>query len=605
MIPMPTAAPTFAQAQKALKQYFGYDEFHKTQEKAIRSVLAGKDTFVLMPTGGGKSICYQIPSLILPGTTIVVSPLIALMKDQVDGLRVNGISAHYINSSQEFSEQNKIIAEVLAGNVRILYVSAERLVSADFMQLLKKITPNLFAIDEAHCISAWGHDFRPDYTRLSMLRSQFPKVPIIALTATADELTRTDILSQLELDSPTQLVDSFDRANISLTVLPGQNRVAQITNFLSDKMHQSGIIYCLTRKETENLAEKLQSLGLHAASYHAGMSAAERSRIQRSFVQDKILIICATIAFGMGIDKSNVRWVIHYNMPKNIEGYYQEFGRAGRDSAPAQALLFYSYADVEKIQRFFIDRSQGDVQLAKLERMKEYAEGVICRRKILLRYFDETYKKNCQNCDVCNQPYPSLNGTEITHHALQLLKTTSAKQKLTTKEFVNLLMQKSDKVTYASWHFYIAQLKNLGLIRVQFSEDQSLQLTETGLQVLAEKKPVRLVTLDTYIERLEKMSKTTGGAVGGAKAKSRKKKKISADAFNNPLFEKLRELRAELARKQSIAAYMVFSDATLLQMANEKPKNKQEMLAISGVGEVKWERYGEEFVKILVGFKVT
>lgn len=592
---MATAAPTFAQAKKALKQYFGYDEFHKTQEKAIRSVLAGKDTFVLMPTGGGKSVCYQIPSLILPGTTIVVSPLIALMKDQVDGLRVNGISAHYINSSQEFSEQNEIIAEVLAGNVQILYVSAERLVSADFMQLLKKITPNLFAIDEAHCISAWGHDFRPDYTRLSMLRSQFPKVPIIALTATADELTRKDILSQLELDSPTQLVDSFDRANISLTVLPGQNRVAQIKDFLSDKMHQSGIIYCLTRKETESLAEKLQGLGLHAASYHAGMSAAERSRIQRSFVQDKILIICATIAFGMGIDKSNVRWVVHYNMPKNIEGYYQEFGRAGRDSAPAQALLFYSYADVEKIQRFFIDRSQGDVQLAKLDRMKEYAEGVICRRKILLRYFDEAYKKNCQNCDVCSQPYPTLNGTEITHYALQLLKTVSAKQKITTKEFVNLLMQKSDKVTYASWHFYISQMKNYGFIRVQFSEDQSLQLTETGLQVLVEKKPVKLVTLDTFIERQEKMS----GAAAGAKSKKRGKKKVPANAFNNPLFEKLREVRAEFAKKQSIAAYMVFSDATLLQMAEEKPKNKQEMLKISGVGEVKWERYGEAFVKAI------
>ncbi len=598
---MPKSQIDLTQAKEALKKNFGYDAFHPTQEKAISAVLAGKDTFVLMPTGGGKSMCYQIPALLLGGVTIVVSPLIALMKDQVDGLKVNGISAEYLNSSLDLSEQSEIVERLLAGEISILYVSAERLVSPDFSKLLKKIQPKLFAIDEAHCISSWGHDFRPDYTKLSHLKTMFPKVPIIALTATADHLTRQDIINQLELRKPQQFVDSFDRPNISLSVLPGQKRLERIQSFLADKRDQSGIIYCLTRKQTETIADKLKSLGLEVASYHAGLSSADRSRIQKSFVMDKTPIICATIAFGMGIDKSNVRWVIHYNMPKNIEGYYQEIGRAGRDSAPAQALLLYSYADVEMIKRFFIDSTETGVQLAKIERMKEFAEGVICRRKILLNYFGEEYTKKCGNCDVCLQPYPTLNGTLIVHTALNTLREISEREVLpTTKDLVSALMRTSEKVNFAAWHFYVAQMKNLGLIHVSFGQDQSLSLTKAGEQVLSKNKTIRLVLLDEYITRQEQYKKVSK-SLSRLKSKAKKSGKPSKDYFENPLFAKLRELRLKLAQENSLAAYMVFSDATLLEMANEKPKNKEEMLEISGVGEVKWERYGEKFLAVIGG----
>ncbi len=580
----------FQNAHNLLKEIFGYKAFHPTQETAIRAVLAGKDALVIMPTGGGKSMCYQIPALVLGGTTIVVSPLIALMKDQVDALRANGVAAEYLNSSILPERQREIIADVLEGTITLLYVSAERLITPDFIKIIKKIQPKLFAVDEAHCISAWGHDFRPDYTRLSQIKALFPKTPIIALTATADEITRKDIISQLELTNPLELIDSFDRPGISLTVLPGQKRVEKIKEFLSDKDGQSGIIYCLTRKKTETIAKKLQQIGLTAASYHAGMSSSDRSKIQKSFVRDKTQIICATIAFGMGIDKSNVRWVIHYNLPKNIEGYYQEIGRAGRDSAPAQALLFYTYADVEMIKKFFIDVKQGALQLAKLERMKEYAEGVICRRKILLQYFGETYPKNCGNCDVCENPYPTRNGTKITESILSHLTDMSSGDEPNTIQLVSALTQSSSKVSFASWHFYLAQLKNQGIIEVNFAKNQSLAVTQKGISVVKKKKPVKLVLLDTFIERQESAGKAS---------KKRSKKKPKKDYFKNPLYEKLRETRLELAQKNSLAAYMVFSDATLLEMAHEKPKNKQEMLNISGVGEVKWERYGEAFLNVI------
>lgn len=579
----------FPQAQLALKKYFGYDSFHPTQEKAIKAVLAKKDAFVLMPTGGGKSICFQIPALVLDGTTIVISPLIALMKDQVDGLKANGISAEFLNSSLDFTEQAEITEKLLAGEIKILYVSAEKLVSPEFMALLKKVKPNLFAVDEAHCISAWGHDFRPDYTKLSCLKSIFPKVPIIALTATADESTRKDILSQLELDNAKEFVDSFDRPNISLTVLPGQKRIEKIKDFLSDKSNQSGIIYCLTRKQTENLAEKLKQMGLSVACYHAGLSSVARSRIQTNFITDKTQIICATIAFGMGIDKLNVRWVIHYNSPKNIEGYYQEIGRAGRDGAPAEALLFYTFADIEMIKKFFVEESQGGVQLAKLDRMKEYAEAVVCRRKILLDYFDENYAGECNNCDICANPFKKLNGTKIAKKVLEEV----ANGQYTTKQLVSVLMQYSNKASFASWHFYLAQLKNLRIIKQDFQQNQILCITNDGKSVMENKLRVELVMLEEFIKRQEQASKTKKSYV--------KKKTSQKEYYKNPLFEKLRELRTKIAKESNVPAYVVFSDKTLLEMANEKPTSKDEMFQISGVGEVKWEKYGEVFLEAIGG----
>ena len=589
MTRMSTDTKRFTKAKKVLKKTFGFDSFRPTQKKAIASVLSGKDTFVLMPTGGGKSLCYQIPALVFEGTTIVVSPLIALMKDQVDSLVANGVNARYLNSSMELAEQQEVLDAFKSGLLDLVYVSAERLLSPEFLRVLKQYPPSLFAIDEAHCISSWGHDFRPDYTKLSQLKTTFPTVPIIALTATADTVTRSDILSQLELRSPSEFTDSFDRPNISLSVLPAQKRMQKITSFLSDKEGQSGILYCLTRKQTEKIAKKLQQLGLSAVSYHAGLSSAERSRIQKSFVRDRTPIICATIAFGMGIDKSNVRWVIHYNMPKNIEGYYQELGRAGRDSAPAEALLFYTYADVEMIRKFFIDTTQGALQLGKLERMKEYSEGVICRRKMLLRYFDEEYDDDCGNCDVCENPYPTLDGTKVVHQTLKVVSTLQKKGHVSTKELITVMLTKSDKVGYASWQFYFAQMKNLGYIQVDFSNDLALTITKKGRECLHQKEKVALVTLDAFIERQEQLGKSKGITP----------KKDTKEYYKNELFEKLRELRAELAASQGIAAYMVFSDATLLEMAHEKPSTKKEMLNVSGVGEVKWERYGEQFIAAL------
>lgn len=571
-------------AKSALKEYFGYDRLYPTQEKAISAVLSGKNVFVLMPTGGGKSMCYQLPALVKPGTAIIVSPLIALMKDQVDGLQASGVAAEFLNSSLDSQQQAEIIERTKNGEIKLLYVSAERLVTSSFARLLQEIEVSLFAIDEAHCISAWGHDFRPEYTQLSHLRTSFPKAPIIALTATADATTRQDILTQLELHDAVELVDSFDRPNISLTVLPGTQRIEKIQEFLANKPNQPGIIYCLSRKSTEQVAEKLQSVGFSAASYHAGMNAAERSRIQRSFSRDKTQIICATIAFGMGIDKLNVRWVIHYNLPKNIEGYYQEIGRSGRDGAPAEALLFYSYRDVQTLQRFGMDSTNKELHLAKLDRMKEFAESVSCRRKTLLRYFGEQYKKNCKNCDVCESPYPTFDGTDIAQLALKTIAAT--KQQLNTKELVSSLSNSPLEVSYAGWHFYISQLKNFGLIQTLFSQNQSLALTEAGQTVLNKKIKVPLVTLDTFIERQETTTK-----------KTTKRSKPKKSDYQDPLFDALRQKRLELSQKNKLPAYMIFSDATLLQMAREKPSTEAEMKTISGVGEIKWQRYGTIFLE--------
>ncbi|HEX9958237.1 MAG TPA: RecQ family ATP-dependent DNA helicase, partial [Fibrella sp.] len=406
-----------------LKRYYGYDRFRPMQEDIIRSIVSGRDTVVLMPTGGGKSVCFQIPALMMPGLCVVVSPLIALMKDQVEALHLNGIAAAYINSSQGLKEMREVEGDCLSGKIRLLYVSPEKLLSESFYMFLSRMKLSMFAIDEAHCISSWGHDFRPEYTQLNTLRKWFPDVPIIALTATADRLTRQDIAERLDMRDPAIFIDSFNRHNLSLQVMPGTNRLGQIMKLLSLKPDTSGIIYCLSRKSCETLATKLMEKGFSAAFYHAGMDSAERARIQEAFLRDDVRIMCATIAFGMGIDKSNVRWVMHYNMPKNIEGYYQEIGRAGRDGLPSQTVLFYSFADVATYTQMLTENKPAnlELQLAKLERMKQYAEANTCRRQILLSYFSEQLPEPCGNCDVCRSPRVTFDATTVAQKALSAI----------------------------------------------------------------------------------------------------------------------------------------------------------------------------------------
>ena len=406
------------QAISTLKQYFGYESFRPNQEAIVNTVLDGKDCLVLMPTGGGKSICFQLPALLLPGTCVVVSPLIALMKDQVEGLTANGVPAAYLNSSQLAAEENEVKQKVRDEKIKLLYISPEKLLSADIGYLLQEAKISMFAIDEAHCISSWGHDFRPEYTQMGFLKKMFPQLPIIALTATADKITRRDIVHQLGIPDAEQFVSSFDRPNLSLTVLPGRDRFKVIDEFIRGKGNQSGIIYCLSRKGCESMAEKLRKNGHNAGFYHAGMTAESRSRVQEDFITDNIPIICATIAFGMGIDKSNVRWVIHYNMPKNIEGYYQEIGRAGRDGVKSDTILFHSFADVKMLRDFIEKGENKEVQLKKLDRMLQYTDALSCRRKVLLSYFGEHISEDCGNCDVCKNPPEYFDGSTYAQMAL-------------------------------------------------------------------------------------------------------------------------------------------------------------------------------------------
>jgi len=387
-----------AMLQDTLKEYFGYEKFRPLQGKIIKSVFDGQDNLVIMPTGGGKSICYQLPAILLPQITLVISPLIALMKDQVDGLNANGVPAAYLNSSQEEADKQAIFQKIDNLEIKLLYVAPESLQFVDRFLTDGKVS--LIAIDEAHCISSWGHDFRPAYTQLGYLKNRFPSTPVMALTATADKATRNDICRQLNIPKAKKHVASFDRENLSLEVKPGIKRFEQITQFLKNRKNDSGIIYCLSRKTTEELAAKLKRKGYNAEAYHAGIDHENRSNIQDDFINDETEIICATIAFGMGIDKSNIRWVIHYNMPKNLEGYYQEIGRAGRDGLPSDTMLFHSYADVVQLQKFASNAKNEEVQLAKLDRMKQYSEALSCRRKILLSYFGEYLDEDCGNCST-------------------------------------------------------------------------------------------------------------------------------------------------------------------------------------------------------------
>lgn len=586
--------------QQILKKYFGFDEFRPQQEEVINKVLQGDDVLVLMPTGGGKSVCYQIPALMLDGTAIVISPLISLMKDQVDALNSNGISAAFLNSTQSFAEQQQILNACLDGEIGLLYVSPEKLLS-EIDSITQACRPSLIAIDEAHCISSWGHDFRPEYTQLGFLRERFQSIPFIALTATADKLTRRDIAKQLKLKSPKLFVSSFDRKNLSLDVKVGikpKQKLQDIAAFISQRENQSGIIYCLSRKTCEELSEKLKAQGIDAGFYHAGMSSEDRAAIQENFINDDLLIVCATIAFGMGIDKSNVRWVIHYNLPKNMEGYYQEIGRAGRDGLPSETILYYSYADILMLNKFAREGGMPEVNLEKLKRIQHYAEADSCRRKILLNYFSENLEENCGNCDVCLSPRKHFDGTVLVQKAL------SAIYRMGEKEAVNLVIDFlrgskrqeiieagydkikthgiGSEISAIDWQRYLMQMLNLGVLEMAYDEGFALKLTPYGKDILYGRKAIEL----TVLQPLQLTGKP-------------KVRKETSYTLEEELFNKLRNLRRRFADKENVPAYVIFSDATLKEITQSKPRNASDFMQISGVGEHKLTKYGDAFIELI------
>ncbi len=578
-----------------LKEYFGYERFRPLQKKIIASVFDGKDNLVIMPTGGGKSICYQLPGILLPEITLVISPLIALMKDQVDGLNANGVPAAYLNSSQDEADKQAIFQKIDNREIKLLYVAPESLQFVDRFLTDGKVS--LIAIDEAHCISSWGHDFRPAYTQLGYLKNRFPSTPVLALTATADKATRNDICKQLNIPNAKKHVASFDRKNLTLEVKQGIKRFEQISDFLKNRKKESGIIYCLSRKTTEELASKLKVKGFKAEAYHAGLDHLERSQIQDDFINDEKQIICATIAFGMGIDKSNIRWVIHYNMPKNLEGYYQEIGRAGRDGLPSDTLLFHSYSDVIQLQKFASNAKNEEVQLAKLDRMKQYSEALSCRRKILLSYFGEYLEEDCGNCDICRNPPEFFDGTVIAQKALSCIFRLKASEPISA--VIDVLRGSQNEVvrrnnyqelsTYGigkdiSWHHwqqYIIQLINLGYVEIAFDRNNRLQLTEQAKKVLFENEKVPLAD------------------VKDKKPQAQAEKTIT---LNNSLFERLRQLRLEIAREEDIPAYLIFNDAALKDMEKQRPMSDSEFMLINGVGRKKMEDYGFRFIKEIIAF---
>ena len=577
-----------------LKTHFGYDSFRPNQLEIIQHVLSGRDTLAIMPTGGGKSLCYQLPALAQQGVAIVISPLIALMKDQVDALKGNGVSAAFYNSSQDQQTQQDILESLMAGTLKLLYVAPESIWG--ITNYLEKSIISLIAVDEAHCISSWGHDFRPAYTKLKRLQLEFPGAPIIALTATADKATQEDIVNQLGVPKATKFISSFDRPNLYLDVRPGQQRLQQIFKFLGSRGLQSGIIYCLSRKNTETLATKLKAKGYDAKGYHAGLAPELRSSIQEDFINDRTPIIVATVAFGMGIDKSNVRWVIHYNMPKNIEGYYQEIGRGGRDGLKAHALLFYSYADVMQLRKFAEGTQTQEIQIAKLERMQQFAEALSCRRKALLNYFGEFITEDCGNCDICKNPPTYFDGTLIAQ------KICSAVVRLQEKEALGLVIdvlrgsnnqQVFEKgyqhiktfgaardISWRDLQQYIIQLLNQGVLEIWFHQGGRLLLTSQAKQILFAGKQIKLATLSKQ------------------QAKTKEVKEASA-VKTKELFEKLRVLRAVYAKDMGVPAYVIFSDASLKDMEQKKPTTMEGFSKISGVGKAKLEKYAAAFIKII------
>ena len=597
---------------QTLKTFFGYDSFRPLQEEIIRHILDGNDALVLMPTGGGKSICYQLPALLREGTAVVVSPLISLMKDQVEALCANGISAGALNSSNDETENAALRRACTEGRLKLLYISPEKLL-AEANYLLRDMHISLFAIDEAHCISQWGHDFRPEYAQMGILHQQFPHVPIIALTATADKITREDIIRQLHLNHPRTFISSFDRPNLSLTVKRGyqqKEKSKTILDFIARHPGESGIIYCMSRSKTESVAQMLQKQGIRTAVYHAGLSPSLRDEAQDDFINDRVQVVCATIAFGMGIDKSNVRWVIHYNLPKSIESFYQEIGRAGRDGLPSDTLLFYSLADLILLTKFATESGQQNINLEKLQRMQQYAESDICRRRILLSYFGEIADHDCGNCDVCKNPPERFDGTVIVQKALSAIVRTD--QQIGTGVLVDILRgNMSPEVvgkgyqqlkTFAAgrdvpardWHDYLLQMLQLGYFEIAYNENNHLKITSAGSDVLFGRATARLVVI-----RREETNETKRGRKRKATVPAQELPLGLPNTENEALFEALRKLRKRLADEEALPAYIVLSDKVLHLLSTSRPTNLEEFGNISGIGEYKKKKYGKEFINLI------
>lgn len=581
-----------------LKRYFGYDEFRGQQEEIIKHILNKKDSLIIMPTGGGKSLCYQLPALAMEGTAIIISPLIALMKDQVDALRGNGISAGALNSSISADESSSIVNNIGTEELKLLYVSPEKAVSTSFINFIKGKTISLIAIDEAHCVSIWGNDFRIEYTSLPSLTQYFPDVPVIGLTATADKATQTEIINKLQLRNSRKFISSFERNNLFITVKPAHRRMDHILYFVKNRENESGIIYCLSRKSTEMVAENLREAGIKAYHYHAELNSEQRSGVQKAFQQDEIKVVCATIAFGMGIDKSNVRYVLHYNLPKNLESYYQEIGRAGRDGLNSETVLFFSVNDGQIFQSF-IDKSEADesfkiVQRAKLNRMIEFCQSTSCRTNMILSYFGEFRYEPCGHCDNCKHPPLYFDGTIIAQKALSAVKRLKEKAAINMladvlrgsnkKEILDAGYDKiktfgaGNDISREFWLGYISQLINQGYLEIDFTDHNKLKVTELGTMVLNRKQKVNLSQpyINEKTDYASHESKTS--------------------RFENDLFQYLKSIRLTLAKMDDVPAYVIFNDATLKEMSEVKPMFLSDMAEISGVGKHKLEKYGSLFI---------
>lgn len=598
---------TMNTALETLKSYYGYDSFRPLQEEIINHVLQHKDALVLMPTGGGKSICFQIPALMMEGTAIVVSPLISLMKDQVETLVANGIAAEALNSANDEIANRQITERCLRGEIKLLYISPERLITElGWMKTMLKVS--LFAIDEAHCISQWGHDFRPEYSQLGNLHELFPDVPIMALTATADKITRSDIIEQLRLQNAETFISSFDRPNLSLDVRRGysaKEKLRTITNLIQRHQGDSGIIYCLAKKTTETVAEKLRKEGFSVGVYHAGLPTDERNRIQEDFINDRIQVVCATVAFGMGINKSNVRFIVHYNLPKTIENYYQEIGRGGRDGLPCETILFYNLQDIITLRHFAEESGQREINTEKLQRMQEYAEAQICRRRILLNYFGETSDMNCCNCDVCQTPPTTFDGTELVQKALSAIIRTDEQIGFTlTIDILHgnfspeLVSRGYNQIkTFAAgrdvpvrdWRDYLLQMLQMGYIEIAYNEDNHLHVTPLGQDVLHGKAKVQLVVVSREARTRGRQKQTAEEATTAA----------SATTEHMELFEQLKTLRKEIANENNYPAYVVMSDKSLHALATDMPTTLSAFGNTYGIGEHKCNTYGERFIGLI------